>query len=196
MMDKLKTNLLICDLDGTLFDTRKVNYYAYREAITKAGLPITFDYAKYLQKCWGPTYRTFLPIMDVPADRMEEVHDLKKDCYEANLHYASENKHLFNIIAAMRATYYTAVVTSGSHNSKQILKYFNRENLFDAIFTIDDVKHGKPDPEGFFLAMKHFNVKPENTIIFEDSKVGIKAARETGASVCVVDDFNKFSYMV
>ena len=30
-MDKEK--LVICDLDGTLFDTRRVNYHAYREAL-------------------------------------------------------------------------------------------------------------------------------------------------------------------
>ena len=39
-------------------------------------------------------------------------------------------------------------------------------------FTIDDVKNGKPDPEGFLKAMEYFKVKPENTIIFEDSDVG------------------------
>ena len=191
-----KQNLLICDLDGTLFDTRKVNYHAYREALIKANLPLNFDYAKYLKDCWGPTYRTFLPIMGVPAERLEEVHDLKKDCYASNLKYATENKQLFNLIEAVRPTHYTAIVTSGSHNSKEILKYFHREVLFDAIFTIDDVKHGKPDPEGFFKAMAYFNIAPERTIIFEDSKVGVRAARQTGASVCIVDDFNKFACMV
>ena len=35
-----KSKLVICDLDGTLFDTRRVNYMAYREAIERAGLPV------------------------------------------------------------------------------------------------------------------------------------------------------------
>ena len=186
-----KEKLVICDLDGTLFDTRRVNYHAYREALMLAGLPVTFDYDFYINRCWGPTYREFLPLMSVPAERFEEVHDLKKTLYEKNLHYAQENTHLFNIINALRPTYHTCVVTSGSHNSKDILKYFSRYDLFEAIFTIDDVKCGKPDPEGFFKAMDYFKVKPENTLIFEDSTVGIKAARCTGASLCIVDDFNK-----
>ena len=188
-MDKEK--LVICDLDGTLFDTRRVNYHAYREALEIAGIPINFDYDFYINRCWGPTYRGFLPLMNVPINRFEEVHDLKKTLYEKNLKYAQENTHLFNIIEALRSTYHTCVVTSGSHNSKDILKYFNRYDLFEAIFTIDDVKRGKPDPEGFFKAMDYFNVTPQQTLIFEDSSVGIEAARQTGASLCIVDDFNK-----
>lgn len=188
-MDKEK--LVICDLDGTLFDTRRVNYHAYREALELAGLPVNFNYDFYVKRCWGPTYRGFLPLMGVPAERFEEIHDLKKTLYEKNLHYAQENTHLFNIIEALHPTYHTCVVTSGSHNSKDILKHFNRYNLFEAIFTIDDVKCGKPDPEGFFKAMNYFKVKPENTLIFEDSAVGVEAARHTGASLCIVDDFKE-----
>ena len=168
-----KSKLVICDLDGTLFDTRRVNYMAYREAIERAGLPVIFDYDIYVEKCWGPTYRGFLPIMGVPENRFEEIHDAKKLYYEENLKYATENTHLFNIIKAM----------------KNELRYFGRLELFDVIFTIDDVKNGKPDPEGFLKAMEYFKVKPENTIIFEDSDVGLAAARKTGASICVVDDF-------
>lgn len=185
-----KEKLLICDLDGTLFDTRRVNYHAYREALELSHLPVNFDYDFYVKRCWGPTYKGFLPLMGVSAERFEEIHDLKKTLYEKNLKYARENTHLFNIIEALRPAYYTCVVTSGSRNSKDILKYFGRYDLFDAIFTIDDVKHGKPDPEGFFKAMDYFGVKPEQTLIFEDSSVGIKAARQTGASLCIVDDFN------
>ena len=33
----------------------------------------------------GPTYRGFLPIMGVPENRFEEIHDAKKLYYEENL---------------------------------------------------------------------------------------------------------------
>ena len=184
-----RDKLIICDLDGTLFDTRRVNYMAYKEAIIKFGLPMNTSYDEYIKKCWGPTYRAFLPIMGVSPEYFEEVHDLKKTLYVKNLKYATENTHLFNMVEALESTYYTAVVTSGSKNSKDILRHFGRYDLFDVIFTIDDVKHGKPDPEGFFKAMEYFKVKPQDTIIFEDSNEGLCAARKTGASVCVVDNF-------
>lgn len=166
-----------------------MNYFAYREAIEKAGLPVTFDYTKYINECWGPTYRGFFPIMGVPEEKYELVHELKKTLYEKNLCHARENTDLFNIVEALSPTYHTAVVTSGSRNAKDILRYFNRYDLFEIVLTIDDVKRGKPYPDGYFKAMEYFNVTPEQTIIFEDSKVGVAAARKSGASVFIVDDF-------
>ena len=56
---KKKEKLLICDLDGTLFDTRRVNFLSYVSALQKAGLPVNFDYDTYLKEFWGPTYRYF-----------------------------------------------------------------------------------------------------------------------------------------
>lgn len=193
---KKKDKLVICDLDGTLFDTRKVNFKAYTEALEKAGLPVLFDYETYIREYWGPTYRYFLPLMGVPAERLEEVHDLKKDCYRENIKYAAENTRLFDIIETLRPSYHTAVVTSGSRNAKEILNHFGRMELFDLILTIDDVKNGKPDPEGFFKAMEYFGVSPEHTMIFEDSRPGVKAARASGAGVCIVDDFSSAADVV
>ena len=91
-----KSKLVSCDLDGTLFDTRRVNYMAYREAIERAGLPVIFDYDIYVEKCWGPTYRGFLPIMGVPENRFEEIHDAKKLYYEEN------TKRIRNIITRLK----------------------------------------------------------------------------------------------
>ena len=40
------------------------------------------------------------------------------------------------------------------------------------------------------MAMKHFNISTEQTIIFEDSETGIKAAEQTGADYYVVHGYN------
>ena len=55
----VKDKLIICDLDGTLFDTRRVNYMAYKEAIIKLGLPMNTSYDEYIKKCWGPIIEHF-----------------------------------------------------------------------------------------------------------------------------------------
>jgi len=51
-------------------------------------------------------------------------------------------------------------------------KYFKKEN----IFSFDMVKKPKPDPEVFLKAISEAKINPENTIIIEDSVIGIKAA--------------------
>ena len=98
------------------------------------------------------------------------------------------NSHLFNIINLIHGTYKTALVTTASKkNTLEILEYTKTKDCFDLILTAEDVKKPKPDPEGFNLAINRFNILPKDTIIFEDSKVGIEAARKTGAAVMVVD---------
>ncbi|MFL0251054.1 HAD family hydrolase [Clostridium neuense] len=56
-------------------------------------------------------------------------------------------------------------------------------NLFDAIICGDMCTKGKPDPEGYKKAMSLLNAKPEECIVFEDSKVGIHAGKMAGAQV-------------
>ena len=84
-----------------------------------------------------------------------------------------------------------AVVTTASKkNTYEILEYFQKKELFDLIITQEDIKKPKPDPEGFIKAMKYFNASPSNTIILEDSEVGIEAAISSKASVCKIIKFN------
>jgi sugar-phosphatase len=52
--------------------------------------------------------------------------------------------------------------------------------------TAEEVKHGKPDPEGFLLAAKRLGVQIEQCLVFEDSPAGVAAAKAAGAHVAVV----------
>lgn len=47
---------------------------------------------------------------------------------------------------------------------------------------------GKPEPDIYLEAMKQLGVKPEETIIFEDSQNGYKSALASGAKVVAVTD--------
>lgn len=49
--------LIIVDLDGTLFDTKDVNYHAYKEAIAPYGYDM--DYKYYCEFCNGRHYLDF-----------------------------------------------------------------------------------------------------------------------------------------
>ena len=83
-----------------------------------------------------------------------------------------------------------AIVTTASRqNTIDILSYFGYGNTFGYLVTQEDITEVKPNPQGFILAMEHFDVMPSDTIIFEDSDVGIQAARAAGASVVAVNQF-------
>ncbi|HEY0802715.1 MAG TPA: HAD-IA family hydrolase [Steroidobacteraceae bacterium] len=56
-----------------------------------------------------------------------------------------------------------------------------------AVFiTAEDVKNGKPQPDGYLLAAKELGFEAQNCLVFEDSAAGIEAAERAGASVLVV----------
>lgn len=173
--------LIIVDLDGTLFDTKDVNYHAYRDALAFYGYDINYDY--YCKFCNGRHYLDFLPQITTTNEIiLTAIHKKKKKAYRKYLDKAILNKGLVDIIRLMKAEYKTAVVTTASkENCEDILEKFKLEKLFDLILTHDDISEVKPDPEGFLKAMRYFDATPEETIIFEDSEVGLLAAESSAA---------------
>ena len=173
--------LVIVDLDGTLFDTKDVNYHAYKDAIAPYGYKIDYNY--YCEFCNGRHYMDFLPqITTSDQDVLEVMHKVKKGAYKKHLNKAVLNTGLVDIIRLMHKEYKTAVVTTASkENCYDILNQFGLVDLFDLILTHDDISKSKPDPEGFLKAMDYFDAKPTETIIFEDSEVGLEAAEKSGA---------------
>lgn len=184
----MRDGLAIFDLDGTLYDTRGVNYGSYKKALNQFGKDI--DYRYFAERCNGAHYRSFLPQIMGGGQYIEEVHDLKKGYYKDFLKEAVENRHLFRIIEGIRSRYYIALVTTASRkNCEEILGHFGRLRAFDLIITQEDVEKKKPDPEGFLLAMERCGVGSADTVIFEDSDAGIQAAQQCGAAVFVVKGY-------
>lgn len=201
----MKNKLAIFDLDGTLFDTNLVNYYSYKQALEENGAEMTVSYENFCKDWNGRSYKEFLPkiLFDGMTyetiilqklfnhiELIEKVHEDKIKLYETNLNKARQNDKLFDLIEHIKSSYNIALVTTANKkNTNQIIKTFNKEEIFDLIITREDVKNSKPNPEGFNKAIQYFGLKPEDTIIFEDSEVGITAARQSGATVFVVDKF-------
>lgn len=184
----MKKKLAIFDLDGTLFDTRRVNFFSYNKALQQYGVGIEYEY--FSQKCNGRHYADFLPQVLSGTQNIDEIHRKKKIYYNEFLHECRENVHLFQILCCMKSEYYIALVTTASRkNCEELLNYFHRFELFDLIITQEDVAQKKPDPEGILKAMEHFGVENSQTVVFEDSDVGIKAAERSGAAVFVIKGF-------
>ncbi len=181
--------LAIFDMDGTLFNTNDVNYYAYKEALSKYGVSIDYDY--YCNYCNGRHYTVFIPpLVDNDKDKIQDIHKTKKDLYSKYLDKVKVNDRLIDIIKNIKDNYNIALVTTASKkNTYEILEYTNTKDLFDLILTSDEISNPKPDPEGFLLAINHFQANPADCMIFEDSDVGIEAALLTGAAVFEIKKF-------
>ena len=204
----MKEKLVMFDMDGTLYDTVGSNYYAYKEALEQCGY--TLDREFFANVCFGHNYKTFVPLIikdnlkgeytgqeldkevkeRVTEELLEKVHEVKKDVYQKYFDKIRVNEGLINLIKRIKYNTNVALVTTASKkNVYDILEHFHHVDLFDYIFTQEDVKEQKPDPTCYIVAMEHFGVKPEESYIYEDSEVGLEAAFKSGANVIKVGKF-------
>ncbi|MCS0636914.1 HAD family phosphatase [Streptomyces sp. LP05-1] len=74
-----------------------------------------------------------------------------------------------------------AVVTSGlREHALALLEHVGGAQLFSAVITAEDVRTGKPDPEGFLAGCAALGVDPSQATAFEDAPAGIAAAKAAG----------------
>jgi HAD superfamily hydrolase (TIGR01509 family) len=77
-----------------------------------------------------------------------------------------------------------AVATSASRRDVDaLLAEVGVRRHFEVIVTADDVRWGKPDPEVYVRAAEGLGMPPSGCIVFEDSVVGVHAARTAGMRV-------------
>lgn len=79
-----------------------------------------------------------------------------------------------------------AVVTSATLELATVRMNAAKIPIPRVMVTAEEVKRGKPDPEGFQLAARRLGVPIEECLVFEDSLPGVKAAKAAGAHVAIV----------
>jgi len=86
--------------------------------------------------------------------------------------------------ALARAGVPRAVATSASrYDVERLLATLGLRRHFETVVTADDVRYGKPDPEVYLRAAEGIDVEPAECLVFEDSVVGVHAARAAGMRV-------------
>lgn len=61
-------------------------------------------------------------------------------------------------------------------------------DYFDPIYSREDVREIKPNPEVYLKVMHHFGVEPGACLVFEDSLIGMEAARRAGMEAVAMYD--------
>ncbi len=76
-----------------------------------------------------------------------------------------------------------AVVTSGTPALATARLTAAGLPLPGALVTGHDVRVGKPDPEAYLLGARLLGLRPEDTVVVEDSPAGVAAGRAAGARI-------------
>lgn len=172
---------IVTDFDGTLVDTYKANFSAYRKAFEEHHLTLSEN--EY-RKCFGLRFDGFMRQMNVlDLNVAESIKYLKKKYYPEFFSELKLNHSLVELIDSFRSNGGMVAIasTAQKENLTNVLQYFDLQKKFDLIFAGTDVKLGKPNPEIYLKAMSALNVSPQETLIFEDSEIGVEAARASGA---------------
>lgn len=173
---------IITDFDGTLVDTFEANLKAYQKAYQSVGLGIT---AERYHKCFGFRFERLMTATGIFDEKTANaIREAKKEYYPQFFSSLKPNKALLNLIAGFKALGGKTAVASTARreNLMNVINYLDIANHFDLIYAGADVKEGKPSPEIYLKAMQALGVTPEETLIFEDSDVGLQAAKASGAS--------------
>jgi HAD superfamily hydrolase (TIGR01509 family) len=74
-----------------------------------------------------------------------------------------------------------AITSSAVRSSiEAILERLGIRDAFALIVDGSEVVNGKPDPEAYLLTARRLGVEPEGCVVFEDSNVGVVAAKRAG----------------
>lgn len=172
----MNIKLIITDFDGTLVNTFQANYHAYSEAFSQVGLSLSEE--QYRQ-CYGLRFDDFMTKMGISdAETRQCIRTFKGECYPRHFSLLHLNEPLLNFIRMFRADGgLTAVAsTARGKNLNNALAHIGATDDFDLILAGEDVKQGKPSPEIYETVMARMGVTPGETLIFEDSAVGLQAA--------------------
>lgn len=183
---KTPIRLLISDLDGTLVDTFEANYLAYKEAFSCQGLSLQQD---DYRACFGLRYDDFMEQMCVTNPMCKQaIREMKARLYPRYFSCLQVNRPLLDFITAFHhGGGKTALASTARRtNLDNILTYIGSADVFDIVLAGEDVSQGKPNPEIYLKALQLSNCSCEETIIFEDSKVGLQAAQAAGISMIMI----------
>jgi len=79
-----------------------------------------------------------------------------------------------------------AIVTSGGRELALMRLRYTGLPVPETLVAAEDVRVGKPSPEGYAQAAARLGREPSHCLVIEDTPAGIKAGRAAGASVIAV----------
>jgi HAD superfamily hydrolase (TIGR01509 family) len=106
-------------------------------------------------------------------------------CREADL---QPMDGVIETIRALQQTNVPMAITSSAVKSsiEEILTRLGVRDAFTLIVDGSEVTHGKPDPEAYLLTARKLGVRPDECVVFEDSHVGVIAAKRAGMECIAV----------
>lgn len=172
----------IFDLDGVIVDTAKYHFLAWQKIANELDIDFTLEHNELLK---GVSRIRSLDIILELGKVTASQEDKNKWLIQKNEEYLTylvdmDQSELLpgvlTMLQYLKEKNQPIALGSASKNARPILEKTGIRHYFDAVVDGNDVTNAKPDPEVFLMAAKLLNIKPEDSIVFEDSVAGVQAA--------------------
>ncbi|MEZ6096850.1 MAG: HAD family phosphatase [Pirellulaceae bacterium] len=172
---------IIFDCDGTLTDSMPVHYLAWVETMNRYDIQFPIDLFYSLGGM--PTNKI---VAKLAREQSKEV-DAEKAAVEKEEAFVRRIELLTPIeevvdVAREFVSRIPICVASGGYRSVilQQLTQIGCGDLFDIVVTAEDTERHKPEPDVFLHAAKLMGTPPAQCLVYEDSDLGITAAKAAG----------------
>jgi len=165
--------IIVFDLDGVLIDSKKNMISTLIKTNRSLGLNIKFkDYEKYI----GLPFKKILLKIGVKENFSKIEKNYKKFSYE-NISKLYLKKNIVNVLKRLKKEFDLGIYTS--KDKKRTLKVIGKNKyLFKYVITPENVKYGKPNPEGLKKIKFHGKYDYKNMIYIGDTIYDYMAAKK------------------
>jgi sugar-phosphatase len=175
----MKFEAALFDLDGTLVDTEPRSRAAWKRLFGSYGVPHDDD---LLRSFAGRPGKVVLAEQLGLFPPGSSVDDLFAEAMSYATAAAEPVRGAVELVRSLHARIPVGVVTSGTRDYAEAeLEAIDVRRLLAVLITAEDVRKGKPDPEGYLAGCRALGVEPARTVVFEDSPAGVAAAKAAGA---------------
>jgi beta-phosphoglucomutase len=175
---------VLFDFNGTLSDDEPIVCAIFQELFADRGRPLSTE--TYFSELAGTSdpeiVRVWLGAED-PALVAEKVERYRARVEDGSTVYEPAR----DAVRAAAAEAAVAVVSGATRAEiAPALTAAGLDEVISATVTVDDVSRGKPDPEGYLIALGLLGANADGSVAFEDSEPGIEAALAAGLQCVAV----------
>ena len=190
---------VIFDFDGVITDSEILHFRAFNQVLRQYGIELTKQeyYKTYLgfndADCYGLLINQGL--LKAEMEQISNLIEEKKQIYKELA--KTEGKMIEGVrdfLTLLEENSVTMAICSGSllTEVEMVLEDTGLRHMFEVIVSGEQVKKGKPHPEGFILALKKLNKNSQSPIaageciVIEDSHWGLQAGKAAGMHTIAV----------
>jgi HAD superfamily hydrolase (TIGR01509 family) len=196
----MKYKLIIFDLDGVLIDAKHLHFDCLNKALESVDKKYCIDFNDHLSLYDGLKTNEKLQLLTknkgLPETEYSKIWDLKQHLTQQELLTVKINEKLIDLFSRL-SSYKLKIICCSNSIRKTVTLVLSRLGIiqyFDLIVSNEDVKNSKPFPEIYWKAMTEFGALPEETLIVEDSPIGLLGATRSGASILRVKNSEDLTF--